>query len=88
MRIPIAEEAIDRAFDDAKEHLKKTLKRHGPGTFASRHELESVVRTECAELSDAVKTHAEMADIRYELLDVACPAIFGIACIDAGTMDW
>ena len=36
----------------------------------------------------AVAQGLDYYPIRYELLDVACPAIFGVACIDAGTMDW
>jgi len=88
VRHEISADELNLALTETQRHMATVVNRHGPRAFASRHEVESVVRGECRELGTAIDTHADMDAIRHELLDIAVACIFGVACIDAGTLDW
>ncbi len=86
-RAQITQAQIEKAIDDFKWKLQERLQQKGFGTFASSHEISGVVTEEYHEMLEAVeKNNAE--SLRWELMDIAVGAIFGIACIDANTLDW
>lgn len=71
------------------QKLLARLKQKGWGTFASSHEALGIITEEMHELTDAVQHNATgNAHVREELLDIAVAAVFAVACIDAGTLDW
>ena len=78
---------ISSALSDVKKKLLQRLKEKGKGTFASSHEIEGILGEEFDEFKQAVHDNAPIS-IRSELADIAVGCIFGIACIDAETMDW
>lgn len=86
-RKQLNKKAIDCAVNDFRKMLEYRLKEKGRGTFASKHEILGVVTAELQELTDAVE-HKFVEDVRHELLDVAVGCVFGVACIDKGTLDW
>ena len=78
----------EQIFDAAAcqtDHLYNRLKKKGYGSFASSHELLGILLEEFCEVEDAV--HGD-GDLRAELQDLATACIFGVACIDADTLDW
>lgn len=87
-RIPISADQVNMAFRVAQTHMADVLNRKGPGTFASTHEILGVLEDERRELVKAVQAKQPLADIRHELLDQAVICIFGVACMDAGALDW
>jgi NTP pyrophosphatase (non-canonical NTP hydrolase) len=86
-RTQITEEQIDLAMQLLKEKLKFRLRQKGYGTFASTHEIAGVVDEEYRELKEAVH-YNDLNNFKEELLDVAVGAVFGVACVEAGTLDW
>ena len=87
-RDQISEEALETVFGEIRVHLKNTLAKKGSHSFASRHELESVVRMELKEVEEILMRHHDDTRLKEELLDVIVPSLFGIACINEKTMDW
>lgn len=84
-QVPI--EVIKAACQHTVIMLWERLEEKGKGSFASRHEILGILEEEVYETTKAV--HEETLDsLRRELLDVAVTGIFGVACIDAGTLDW
>lgn len=79
---------LNQATEDAKSHLYRCLDKHGYGTFSSRHEILGVLMEEFQEVVDAVRNDPDNERLALELLDVAQVAIFGYACIKAGTIEW
>lgn len=74
-------------------HFQETLARKGDGTVSSVHEILGLVTEEYHELIDAVHKHhprraPNFKGVHDELLDIATLCLLGVACIDAGTMDW
>jgi flagellar motor switch protein FliM len=86
-RLEITQEQIEQAVMEFRLELNRRLKQKGYGTFASTHEIAGVVDEEHREMMEALhkndKTH-----FKAELLDVAVGAVFGVACVNAGTLDW
>ncbi len=79
---------LDDAMRDTHLRLMQILTDKGRGTFASRHELESVIREECAEVTHAVHVNKSLDQLRRELLDLGAVCVFGVACIEHGAMEW
>ena len=89
-RKPIGDDAIVSAMDEMWVALRRRLKEKGRGTFASKHEIMAIIDEEIDEVHDAVRMHgdANHEQLAKELKDVAVGAIFGLACIRSGTIDW
>ena len=79
---------LDDAMRDTHLRLMQVLTDKGRGTFASRHELESVIREECGEVTYAVHRKKSVDQLRREVLDLAAVCVFAVACIEHGAMDW
>jgi hypothetical protein len=89
-RIHISEQGVKFALECVKIKLDTRLKEKGRGTFASKHELLGIIEEEFLEVKNAVHEkgpHSTLC-LRKELLDIAVGCVFGVACIDEGTMDW
>ncbi len=87
MREEITSTEISMAVGEVQDWLWVRLKEKGRGSFASTHELRGVIDEEFNELRVAL--HAKLQDeIIHELKDLAVAAIFGLACLRAGKLDW
>ncbi len=78
---------IQHAIEELKKKIDFRLHEKGKGTFASRHEILGIIEEEMHELNDAIKKDS-LKEVKEELLDVAVAAVFGIACINNGSLDW
>jgi len=67
--------------------LKERLQEKGNHTLVSRHEIQGIIDEEWIELLEALRSNSTK-EYRKELLDVAVACVFGVACIDAGKLDW
>jgi len=86
-RTQIEEQYIDLAMKLLADKLKYRLKQKGYGTFASTHEIAGIIDEECCELKEAVH-YNNLSNFEEELLDIAVATIFGVACVQAKTLDW
>ena len=84
----IGADDLNMAIRDLHKHMAEVLNRKGPGSFASAHEILGVLMDERSETIAAIQSKSGLDVIRHELLDEATTAIFGVACINAGTLDW
>ena len=79
---------LNMAITVLQKHMAEVLNHKGPGAFISSHEIVGVLMDERSELIAAIQSKSGLDAIRHELLDEATAAIFGVACIDARTLDW
>jgi NTP pyrophosphatase (non-canonical NTP hydrolase) len=86
-REQITQEQIEKVIENFKWKLQERLREKGFGTFASSHEILGIITEEYKEMLDAVHKN-NIESLKLELMDIAVGAIFGIACIDANTLDW
>ena len=89
-RPTITEENINKALELFKKELFRRLEQKGYGSFASTHEIMGIIDEEVIEMKDAVRENGKM-DLQIifenELLDIAVGCIFGVACVEQGTLD-
>lgn len=84
----ITKKQIRRALIETHTKLWSCLEQKGYGTWLSRHEILGFLTEEAfREVTKAVH-EGTLINIKHELLDVAVGCIFGVACIEAGTLDW
>jgi len=83
----ISAEQIDDAIDKIITAAGERLHEKGHGAWTSRHEILGIVSEEFRELENAVHREDDQRIVE-ELKDIAVGAIFSIACINAGTLDW
>jgi len=86
-RTIVRPEAIESAMALLSAKMAETLHRHGHGTYASRHELLGILEEEYHELVAAV-TSGSLEEVLEEAADIAVAAVFGIACVEQGAMQW
>lgn len=79
---------LDRACLEVAEKLAYRAKQKGLGAMASSHEIFGIIVQETSEYEDAI--HLRLSDDEKigELMDIAVAAIFGIASIRTGGVDW
>ena len=79
-------------FADAVEELNKKLhfrmKQKGMGTYASIHEALGILQEEMTEFEAEVHSKASRDLQVEELKDIAVGAIWAIASIRSGGIDW
>jgi hypothetical protein len=80
--------ALNNAIGALQKHIAEVLNRKGKGSFISSHEILGVLTDERSETIAAIQKKMGLAEIRHELLDEAAIAVFGVACIDSGTLEW
>lgn len=81
-RATISDSELADAYTVLIEALQLRLHQKGRGSFASIHEVFGIIAEEYNELAEAVHS-SNINDIRSELLDIAVPALFAVACIDS-----
>ncbi len=86
-RPQLTEAQVDAAVEVLRTNLKRRLHEKGWGAWLSRHEVLGIIAGEHKELIDAVQGEPQKC-VKDELLDIAVGAVFGVACIDAGTLEW
>ena len=86
-RPDVTDKSIDSAEKQLSIWLQKRLNRKGYGSFASIHEALGVLTEEYTELVEAVHSK-DQDDIYWELRDIAVGAVFAMACMEDGTMEW
>ena len=85
-RPQVSDDFIAKALKSTHSKLLYRLREKGRGTQSSRHEILGILTEEMHELERAVE-QSGLEQVRKELLDIAVGAIFGVACLDAGTID-
>jgi hypothetical protein len=86
-RQEITHEEVEKAVEQFRRELARRLDQKGMGTFTSSHEIIGCVGEEYDEAKVAVHDN-DNGQLRKELLDLAVGAVFGVACINAGKIDW
>ena len=87
LRREIPDHILERSLQFVRDEISRQLKDKGKGTFSSRHEILGMVDEEHDELKDAVRSEG-IQRVKAELADIAVGCIWGIASIEAGTIDW
>lgn len=87
MRKKVPLEFVLKGKDLCSRWLSMRLEEKGYESFASMHEIRGVIDEEVRELQDAMHEQ-DVEKIVHELKDVCVAAMFGLACIEAGTLDW
>ena len=87
-RHQLTREDLAQAIREITEKTDYRLKQKGHGVMASNHEILGIIVDEVQEYRDEV--HAKSADDLKveELKDIAVAAIWGIASIRSGGVDW
>ena len=75
------------ADNDVHNKMASRLNQKGYGAWLSRHEILGILQEEYIETVDAVHD-GELDELKEELIDLAVGCMFGIACINQGTLDW
>jgi hypothetical protein len=70
------------------EELRRRTKEKGMGVMVSSHEIQGILDEEFDEFKDEVRNNGSAERKIEELLDIAVGAIFGIASIQSGGVDW
>lgn len=79
---------LQNAVEEVSEKLDYRAEQKGMGAMASNHEIYGIIRQETSEYEDAIHEHASDKDKIEELKDIAVAALFGIASIRSGGVDW
>lgn len=79
---------LQDAVEAVSEKLDFRIKQKGLGTMASCHEILGILDEELQEYRDEVHAKAGAETKIEELKDIAVAALFGIASIQAGGVDW
>lgn len=79
---------LTAALQSVAERLEYRARQKGPGVFASNHEVYGIIRQETTEYEEAIHLRRDDAAKIEELKDIAVAAIWGIASIQSGGVDW
>lgn len=86
-RQQISKQQVGEAIVLVRSWVIRRLDEKGYGALISRHEILGVLTEEYHEAVKAVESKPT-DEVKGELVDLAVGCIFGIACIDAGALDW
>ncbi len=87
-RPQLTDKDIQSAFDELFVKANFRLKQKGYGSYASGHEILGIIEDELQEYRDEVHRKSSPEEKVQELLDIAYGAIFAIASIRTGGVDW
>ncbi len=79
---------LEGALQQVAEKFDFRIKQKGNGSLASSHEILGIIEDEVQEYRDEVHAKASADKKVEELKDIAVAAIFGIASIQSGGVDW
>lgn len=86
-RPKITAREIDSAIKEMQAWMFKRLNEKGNGSFSSIHEIRGMIDEEFNELREAMHNKDQDA-IAHELKDVIVGALFALACLRSGKLDW
>ncbi|MBL1177599.1 hypothetical protein [Pantanalinema sp. GBBB05] len=87
-RHQLEESDLRSAINEVKVMLVIRMEQKGMGSMASNHEILGILDEEYDEYRDAIHAKGSQDDKVNELVDIAVAALFGIASIRAGGVDW
>lgn len=87
-RQQLATAEFESALNSVAEKLDFRRRQKGDGTFASIHEALGVLQDELTEFRDEVHAKTNRTAQVEELKDIAVGAIWAIASIESGGVDW
>lgn len=79
---------IHLASSEVERKLWYRVQQKGKGVMASSHEILGIIDDEVQEYRDEVHAKSPAEKKIEELKDIAVAAIFGIASIRSGGVDW
>lgn len=79
---------LQDAVESVSEKLDFRAQQKGMGAMASNHEIYGIIRQETTEYEDAIHKRLSDEEKVEELKDIAVAALFGIASIQSGAVDW
>lgn len=79
---------LQQAVADVASKTDFRAKQKGMGVMASCHEILGIIEDEVQEYRDEVHAKADAESKIEELKDIAVAAIWGIASIRCGGVDW
>lgn len=88
VRHQLIEEDLENALTVVGLKLRFRAKQKSLGTMASSHEILGIINDEVQEYRDEVHAKGSPEGKIAELIDIAVAAIFGIASIESGGVDW
>jgi len=94
MRKEVTTHEIAIAMGESQDWLWERLKEKGRNSFSSTHELRGVMDEEFNELREEFNELREALHIGdqdkivHELKDIFVVAVFGLACLKAGKLEW
>ena len=86
-RETIKKEALQSTLKYVLEELDKRIAEKGDVGFASIHECSGVIDEEVSEMKEAVGNNDHI-EFDKECADIAVAAIWSIASLRSGTLDW
>ncbi|MFH0972064.1 MAG: MazG nucleotide pyrophosphohydrolase domain-containing protein [Candidatus Micrarchaeota archaeon] len=87
MRPELTSTQMSQAMGEAQDWLFDRIKEKGKGSFSSTHEIRGVMDEEYNELREAM--HQKDIDaIAHELKDIFVGAVFALACLRSGYLEW
>lgn len=88
-RQQITVQQVEEIFGSIRQQLFHRFNEKGYGTWLSQHEILGVITEEYHYLTKGIEPNLlGKMRMRSKLADIAVGCIFGIACIDAETLDW
>jgi hypothetical protein len=87
-RQQLTPEDLEAAVKEVRKMLDWRSLQKGLGTMASNHEILGIIRQETNEYEDAIHGRLSDGEKVHELTDIAVAALFGIASIRSGGVDW
>lgn len=87
-RQQLTEEELNQASYGIWNKTLFRFEQKGHGSFSSSHEILGILNEEMKEYTDAVHENQSDHDKIEELKDIAVAALFGIASIRSGGVDW
>lgn len=75
------------AINAIMQKMEARLEEKGYGSFTSIHEVLGMLTEEYQEIIDAVHLN-DWDELDKELLDLAVGAIFSLACLRSGGLEW
>lgn len=88
MRKELTHSDFVNALEEVDEKLSRRMLQKGMGTYASIHEILGIVQEEVTEYQEEVHAKNDREAQVQELIDIAVGAIWGIASIRSGGVDW
>jgi len=78
---------IALVFKETRDKLNQRLNEKGNGIFVSSHECFGILQEEVNEYLDTIQANDKVEQYN-ELMDVAVAAMFAMASMHSGKMDW